>query len=121
MRRCSALLMTATITPPPVVTNLTRSDPVKRLLDYLWALEFYLQLPTEVLPRILFVENSGSDLSQIRELAARHPEKKVEFISFEGLAYPPAFGRSYGETKLLDYAMDNSEIIRDLKPDDVIW
>src|SRR3982074_3006340 len=121
MRPRPTLLMTATISPPGVVTNLVRTNPAQRLQDYLWALEFYLQLPTEILPRIVFVENSGSDLSQLGELAARHPEKEVEFVQFDGLAYPPEYGRGYGETKLLDYAIDHSEIICRLNPDDIIW
>jgi hypothetical protein len=113
--------MTATISPPAVVTNLSRTDPAQRLRDYLWALTFYLQLPVEVLPRILFVENSNSDISQLCELAAQFPDKTVEFLQFEGLGYPSRYGRGYGEARLLDYAMDNSSIVKGLSDVDIIW
>lgn len=121
MPRQPTLLMTATITPPSIVTNLSRTDPRQRLQDYKAALQFYLDLPKEVLPRILFVENSNSDVSELRNMAARYTEKETEFVTFYGLDYPPGFGRGYGEAKLLDYGMDHSEIVAKLRMDDVIW
>ncbi len=113
--------MTATITPPNIVTNLSRTDPHQRLQDYKAALQFYLDLPSEVLPRILFVENSNSDVAELRNMAARYPDKETEFVTFYGLEYPPGFGRGYGEAKLMDYGMDHSGLIAKLRTDDVIW
>ncbi|WP_426413287.1 hypothetical protein [Bradyrhizobium ganzhouense] len=115
------LLVTATITPPSIVTNLSRFDPRQRLEDYKAALHFYLELPSNILPRIVFVENSAGDVSGLRNLAARHRDKEIEFVTFYGLDYPPSFGRGYGEARLLDYAMDRSAIIAKLQPNDMIW
>jgi hypothetical protein len=114
------LLLTATITPPPDATALVRTDPLARLVDYLQALEFYLKQPDHAVRRILFVENSASDLTELRRLAARFP-KEVEFVSFFGLDYPSSYGRGHGEFKLMDHAFDHSEMIRSLGPKDRIW
>ena len=115
------LLLTATITPPADVTNLVRVDPIVRMNDYLQTLTFYLGLPDAVLRRIVFVENSLSDLTPLRDLAARHPGKEVEFLGFAGLDYPGKYGRGYGEFKLLNYAFDHSEQIGRLGPEDKVW
>ncbi len=115
------LLLTATITPPPNARALVRVDPELRLLDYLWALEYYLKLPDEVIRRVVFVENSASDLGRLREVAGRYPGKEVEFVSFFGLDYPPEYGRGFGEFKLLDHAIENSSTLAKLGPEDHVW
>ena len=116
------LLMTATITPPPDVTKLKRTDPSSRLADYLEALRFYLSTPNEILKQIVFVENSASDLTALRELAASFPTKRVEFISFYGLDFPSNYGRAYGEFKLMDHAFGQPDgILRNLADHERIW
>jgi hypothetical protein len=45
----------------------------------------------------------------------------VEFLSHDGLDYPPSHGRGFGEFKLLDDAMQRSRLISELKPQDLIW
>ena len=115
------LLLTATITPPADVKDLVRIDPVARLGDYIQTLTFYLEQPVEVIRRIIFVENSSSDLGELRKLAARYPKKEVEFLGFFGLDYPGPYGRGYGEFKLLNYAFDHSEMIAALGPEDHVW
>ncbi len=63
------LILTATITPPSGVPSLVRTDPALRLRDYLAAFEFYLKVPTAILPRIVFAENSGSDVDPVSGLS----------------------------------------------------
>lgn len=110
------LILTATITPPDNVPNLKRSDPLIRRKDYLEALRHYLTLPNEVVDRIVFIENSQSDLSDLKELAERLGNNKhVEFISFNGLDYPPHYGRAYGEFKMLDFGVQNSVILNSIE------
>jgi hypothetical protein len=115
------LLLTATITPPTDAVKLARRDPSARLNDYLQALEFYLGVADRAISRIVFVENSSSDLSTLRALAERFPAKQVEFISFYGLDYPADYGRAFGEATLLDYALAHSQIIQSLPDDAKIW
>ncbi len=116
------LLLTATITPPPGVPDLRRTDPALRLMDYTNALRFYLDLDSAYIDKIIFVDNSSADLSSLKKLVAETKSaKQVEFISYDGLDHPPANGRGYGEFKLVDFVMANSSIIRSLSEDDRIW
>jgi hypothetical protein len=114
------LLLTATITPLAGINNLSYTDPAKRLQDYMTALEFYLAMlrPNE---RIVFCENSGSDLSALKALAQRmNAADRVEFLGFYGNDFPPNYGRGYGEFKLVDHAMSHSEMIRSAPQESVI-
>ncbi len=113
----NVLLMTATVTPPAGVPNLSRTDPVERIGDYRMSLSWYLSLPRDLFSRIVFVDNSCSDLSALREAAERFDAgERVEFLSFQGLDYPPHYDRAYGEFRLLDHAMSNSESVRSMGP-----
>ena len=123
MKKAPALVaLTATITPPEGVPNLKRSDPSLRRQDYRDALSFYLRIPNDVLDRIVFLENSGSDLSDLESLAMKDGRgKTVEFVSFAGLDYPPTYGRAYGEFKMLDYGMRNSRLLAGLSGGEYFW
>src|SRR5438270_12677650 len=94
------ILLTATISPPANAVKLARTDPKARLRDYLQALEFYQGLHAQVVGRIVFVENSDSDLSYLRQLAARFTNREIDFIRFRGLDYSPKFGRACGQSRL---------------------
>ena len=116
------IVLTATITPPAGVPNLKRFDPALRRTDYLDAFQFYLRLPTSVVDRIVFVENSLDELSELRNLAANESDgKRVEFVSLDGLDYPPAYGRAYGEFKMLDHAVSTSALLNELNDVEYFW
>jgi hypothetical protein len=117
------LLLTATIMPKLGVPNLSRIDPSIRLRDYQDALKFYLSTIDNGPDGIIFAENSNSDISDLIKLAKAHnKDKEVEFISFDGLDYPPSYDRGFGEFKLIDYAMENSKLIRSCSEQrTVIW
>ena len=116
-RKVPALVMTATITPPADAVE--RADPAVRLGDYKSALVYYLQLPNSVIDRIVFIENSDSDLSSIVEMTETiEHDKDVEFISFQGNDHSPELGKAYGEFRLLDFGLDNSSLLGE---DDIFW
>ena len=116
------LVMTATITPKPDVRSLGRKDPALRRRDYEDAFQFYGNLVGKCLDRIVFVENSLSDLSSIEQIADRLGiADKVEFVSFAGLDYPQLYGRGYGELFLLDHAMRESQTIKEFGDTAIIW
>ncbi len=118
----NTLLLTATITPPPGVPSLSRTDPAARLRDYADALKFYLTAGSQCIDNIVFIDNSRTDLAPLKKLVDETKNQKpIEFISFDGLDYPPANGRGYGEFKMIDYVMGNSNIIRSASPSDRIW
>lgn len=116
------LLVTATISPAPGVPFLLRSDPSVRMADYVQALRFYLGVDTNAIDRIVFVDNSNSDLSPLRQLAEEaRGMKDVELISYEGLNYPVEQGRSVGETHLIDHALAASRILSALGKNELFW
>ena len=108
------LLLTATIKPPPGVS--ARADPALRLEDYRNALRFYLaMLGRGELARLVFVDNSDSDLGALKvEAEAAGLAEKCEFISFSGLDYPTEYGYGYGEFRLVDHAMTHSRFVHEL-------
>ena len=91
----NTVLLTATITPPINAVQLSRVDPSLRMQDYTTSLIFYLdELRKGVISGLIFAENSDSDIQSLQSLVASHPMKdSVEFISFQGLDYPPEYGR----------------------------
>ena len=113
------LLMTATITPPSTMGNNLRQDPELRLQDYLEALSFYLSLPAGAPQTILFCENSGRDLTRLRELAesANSHGRTVEFLSYV-TDMPPARGKGCGELDILDRAHDE---VLGARPEVMVW
>ncbi|MGA2443292.1 MAG: hypothetical protein ABSH08_20260 [Tepidisphaeraceae bacterium] len=115
------ILLTATVTPPPGVPYLHRTDPSARLADYENAFRFYLGLPNKLVDRIVFMENSGHPLDSIRKLAAEAEGKSVEFINFAGLDHPPEYGRGYGEFKMIDHAINTSKLLGAMEPGDRWW
>ena len=62
--------------------------------EYKQALAFYCQ--SGLFDRICFCENSGEDLGPLRETGG----SPVELLTFDGLNYPPSYGKAYGEFKL---------------------
>jgi hypothetical protein len=113
--------MTATITPHNA-RNLARTDPVVRLKDYDDALGFYLGLIDRPLHGIVFVENSDSDVTTLRQLvASRGLTERVEFLCNYGVHLYAEKGRAHGEFKLLDYAMTSSIMVMEAGLNHVVW
>jgi hypothetical protein len=118
----NVLLLTATIKPPVGVPELQRTDPTQRMNDYVRALSFYCNTPQTIIPRIVFTENSGFDLSRLHDVVSRaKANHRVEFLSFNGLDHPPGYGRGYGEFKLLDHAMGHSRTLATAGADTMLW
>jgi hypothetical protein len=118
----NTLVLSATITPPPGVPDLQRTDPQQRIGDYARALDFYCRLPETFIRRIVFIENSATDLTPLREVVSKaNASGRVEFVSFDGLDHPPQYGRGYGEFKLLDYAMEHSHTLKSVSDTERLW
>jgi hypothetical protein len=116
------VLLTATITPPPGVPALARVDPGDRLEDYRRALAFYLGLPGAAVDRIVFAENSASEMGPVRALAeTRDTGKELEVLSFYGLDYPVEYGRAVGEMLLIETALSRSRLLAALGEDELFW
>lgn len=111
--KSNVLLLTATINSQKGVPALARVDPDQRRADYVRALRFYLGFLGRGLDRIVLVENSASDLTDLQRLVREaRAEDRVEFISFFGQDFPPEFGRAYSEFLAVDYAHEHAEAFR---------
>src|SRR5687767_13652013 len=89
------LLLTACIDPNLINEEkniVARIDPRVRLDDYKRALIFWNEYDAPI-KSIVFVENSGADLTEIYELVKGF-NKKVEIIQFKGCSIPK--GVHYG-------------------------
>lgn len=108
------LAMTATIIPA-ANAGVKRSDPRVRLEDYKRALRFWLGYDHPAAARILFLENSGADLSELEAIAAtENPlQKPVEFLSIPGNEIPEGRNYGYTEMQLLDEGLAQSRLRRE--------
>ena len=103
------LLLTATIQVKNDMVFTARKDTISRLQDYKQALTLWLAHPE--VQSLVLVENSGSDLSELREIASRTPEKTVEFLSFTAPPFDGALGKGYGEMICLEHALKHSRLL----------
>lgn len=112
------VLLTATINPPSQAHKLARRDPDLRRQDYLTAWRHYLQSLASY-ARLVFIENSGADLTEFHNLAAAASctGTTAEVISLDLNSFPPHWGRAYGEFLLLHHARPRLDISNDAK----IW
>jgi len=103
--------MTATITPAPNA-QVKRSDPRLRLEDYKQALRFWLHYPHAAAARILLLENSGADLSELHGITAHENPfaKDVEILSVPGNVIPEGTNYGYTEMALLDKGLSQSRL-----------
>jgi hypothetical protein len=101
------VLLTATVEVRGVAF-MERQDPEVRFEDYKQALRLWLN--TRDSPPLIFCENSGYDLSEIKQITkdCNPYNKQVEFLSFDDNNYPRELGKGYGEIRTIDYALDQS-------------
>ncbi len=105
------LVMTATI-EPAANAGVRRADPAERLEDYKAALRYWLGYEHRVAERILVLENSGADLSQLRAIAEGENRlgKAVEILSVPGNVIPEGRNYGYTEMELLDEGLLRSRL-----------
>jgi hypothetical protein len=105
------VLLTACVNPGNVV-NVVRRDPDVRAGDYSRALRKWIRV--NEIDGVVFCENSGADLTPIKELAtAVGHTAQVEFLSFNGQDFDPSLGKGFGEMNIIRYAIDHSQLISD--------
>jgi hypothetical protein len=105
----ACLLLTATIKVKEDLVFTARKDTSTRLNDYKQALIRWLAHPAT--KSLVLVENSGADLSELREIANQAPEKNVEFLSFSAPEFDGSLGKGYGEMICLEYAIAHSQLL----------
>jgi hypothetical protein len=112
------LLLTACI--QPTIEKVTgnsrfRMDALVRLKDYENALCYWLQYEDTGIVNLVFIENSGYDLSTLREVVRKENKfnRRVEFIQVVPEPIPEGLHYGYSELEMIDAAMENSSIIND--------
>jgi hypothetical protein len=107
------LVMTATVAPS-ANAQVKRSSSLVRIEDYKRALRFWLSYPHPAAARILFLENSGADLSELRAIAeTENPfNREVEYLSLPIHEIPPGANYGYAEMQSLDEGMALSTLRR---------
>jgi len=105
------LVMTATIIPA-ANAGVRRADPKLRLEDYKQALRYWLNYQHPAAERILLLENSGADLTELQAIAANeNPHAKpVEILSVPGNQIPPGTNYGYTEMQMLDEGLALSRL-----------
>lgn len=88
---------------------LERKDPKDRIADYQQSLQLWLDKSDF---RIVFVENSQADLSPFLPFREKYPNR-IEFLSFDGNNFPRHYGKGFGEQLTINYAIDNSNFIKE--------
>jgi hypothetical protein len=108
------LVLTATVTPAAGV-QVQRNDPATRREDYKRGFRFWLKNADPRINRILFLENSGEDLTYLREIVEEENTlaKAVEFISTPCIAIPAGLHYGWGELKMLDYGLSQSRLVKE--------
>ncbi|MAL48888.1 MULTISPECIES: hypothetical protein [unclassified Methylophaga] len=113
------LLLTATISPKTNQPSLIITDEKERLFQYSQALEYYIHAKASGdIDAIVFVDNSGYDVSDLRQ---KYGRDDVEIISFYGLDYPVEYHRGYGEMTLIVKAYEHSKLLQSVSKHGHVW
>ena len=102
------ILLTGCLNPQGMAFT-ALSDKEKRKNQYIKAITFYLETCKHP---IVFVENSGTDISSNFEEAIR--QKKLECVTFEGNKNKRK-GKGAGECEIIEYALSHSQTIKTSK------
>lgn len=102
----TVLLLTACINPGGMKYTVLQ-DAEERKRQYKRAIDYYL---ANTKYRIVFCENSGADLSELKDPKYA---SRIEFLSFFGNGYDANYGKGYGEFLIIQYAFENSRFIKD--------
>ena len=101
-----SIILTACIRPINI-PFLERTSEVDRLNDYKTSFNKWCQ--NKLIERIIFIENSGYDLSYFHEKAKEFPNKKIEIISTNlNGTFENKLGKGYGEFLCLKEVFENS-------------
>ena len=103
-----ALILTCTIDPGNM-PNLVRKNIETRLNDYKKSLNFWIN--NKDVNKIIFIENSGSDVSYFRNLAKSENNKEIEILSTNSNnSYDKNLGKGYGQYLCLKEVFESSMI-----------
>lgn len=100
------ILLTACINPNGMAYTVLQNSE-ERLRQYRKALDWYL---AHVMNKIVFVENTGYDISPFYEIYIESGQ--LEVITFQGNDFDKSKGKGYGEALMIEYAIKNSKFLK---------
>jgi len=115
-----SLLLTACIEPKLesiISYSNFRSNTTLRFKDYSESLKYWLNYSCDKIQSIVFVENSGYDLTVLKKIALDENvfERQIEFIQVEHEFIPNGLHYGYAELAMMDYAFYHSELLKKSK------
>ena len=103
-----AIILTSTINPGDM-PNVARNDTETRFNDYKKSLNFWIN--HKYTKKIIFIENSGYDLTFFRTLAKSNQHKEIDIISTNSNnSFDKKLGKGYGQYLSLKEVFNSSEI-----------
>jgi len=112
VRDSVVLMLTASIDTKNVWSILR--DPKERQRQYKDTLRHYLEKDT-FFRKILFVENSGWPLDELKKDLENPTGKEIEYLSLDCNDFPNKFTKGYGEFVMMRQALDRSELLANSK------
>ena len=106
------VLMTSCIDPSRGWVKVHRADPLTRFQDYLAGLKFWMELPDPRIKGVVYIDNSGWPLDELRSRAAASARRPCEFISIDANEYPPGTHYGYAELGMIDHALGASNLLQ---------
>ena len=105
-----SIILTACIKTVSMLPFLERTSVKDRINDYKETFNKWCQ--NEFTDKIIFIENSGYDLSFFNEKSKEFPNKKIEIISANlNNSYPKELGKGYGDFLCLKEVFSKSKIV----------
>lgn len=102
------LLLTASIAPKQFKNSVERNDVTTRLEDYKQALTLWLHHKDERITEVIFAENSGYDLTEIKQIFKLENtyNRKFTLIQKEESLAPEGVHYGYSELELIDLVFE---------------
>lgn len=107
------ILMTAAVSAGGMV-GADFSDDVRERM-YLESIEFYIKelLVNDEARKVVFVENSGWNITAFKSKIKNLPENQIEFVSLDPDDFDLARGKGYNELISINQAIDKSKTLQD--------
>lgn len=108
------LLLTATINPANYADQLKAELIQQRQQEYITALEYWGQLADPRISGIVFCENSGTDLTELKthfDDQVFTQERPIEWLSFDGNQRQGDVHYGYAELGIVDHAIKHSALL----------
>lgn len=95
---------------PSGMSNTCLQDPLLRASQYRDALLWYLKNTSF---RVLWVENTHYDISQLGDFESYIKSGRLEYLTFDGNKYDRSLGKGYGEGLIIQYAFQHSSFLQE--------